>query len=185
MAEPQFTSAELESEEWRPVAGYEGRYSISNLGHLRGDDSPNGNRFKAGRQIHPATKKGYKRVGLSYPRCRQRKFFVHVLVAEAFLAPRPAGKQVNHKDGNKANNRAGNLEWVTQGENNIHARRVLGEQVGEKHKWSSLTNAQVSEIKRMFRENPKTDAYVVARMFGVGHGAIYKIKYNKAWRTVA
>ena len=49
---------------------------------------------------------------------------VHRLVADAFLPPPPSEKhtQVNHKDGNPANNRADNLAWVTRSENIQHAR---------------------------------------------------------------
>jgi subtilase family serine protease len=51
---------------------------------------------------------------------------VHKLVANAFI-PNPDNKpQINHKDGNKANNHISNLEWCTQLENNRHAHQLHG-----------------------------------------------------------
>lgn len=55
---------------------------------------------------------------------RRKSFLVHRLVARAFI-PNPEGKsQVNHLDGNPANNAASNLEWVTQAENQQHAQAL-------------------------------------------------------------
>jgi len=77
-----------------------------------------------GRVIKPQTgKNGYIRVEL-WENGNGRKHLVHRLLAEAFI-PNPDGKpQVNHIDGNKANNALSNLEWVTQSENQKHAYRV-------------------------------------------------------------
>lgn len=86
-------------------------------------------RSRFGRIIKPqASSAGYLRVEL-FTAGSGRKHLVHRLVAKAFVA-NPDGKpHVNHVDGNKANNNAVNLEWVTQSENQIHAYR-LGLQKG-------------------------------------------------------
>lgn len=95
-------------EQWKPIKGHES-YEISNQGRVR--NIARGN-------VRKLTKneKGYLRVNLNGKWLR-----VHRLVAIAFV-PNPDNKpQVNHIDGDKANNRADNLEWVTNLENAAHA----------------------------------------------------------------
>lgn len=68
---------------------------------------------------------GYKVVRLSSPGRKPKDFKVHRLVAFAFLPTIPGKNDVNHKDGNKTNNYADNLEWCSRGENNKHAATIL------------------------------------------------------------
>lgn len=78
-------------------------------------------------------KNGYKYVEIKRPDDETRsKYRVHRLVALLYI-PNPNNlPQVNHIDGNKANNRRNNLEWVTGSENLLHSRYVLGHRTGFK-----------------------------------------------------
>lgn len=91
-------------------ADYNG-YRIGNLGTVIG---------KTGKAMKPAiTTKGYHKVMLSLPRHKPRWFKVHRLVAMMFCRnPYPhLYKQVNHRDGDPANNAAINLEWCCCAQN--------------------------------------------------------------------
>lgn len=99
-------------EVWKPVKGFENLYEVSNLGNVR---NANG-RMRKPFMIH----QGYLMIDLfhNYKRIHAR---VNRLVAEAFI-PNPENKtEVNHKNGNKTDNRAENLEWASKSENMIHA----------------------------------------------------------------
>lgn len=61
---------------------------------------------------------GYCQVAVGYP---QKMQLIHVLVTVAFLGDCPNGKEVNHKNGDKSDNRLTNLEYVTHSENMKHA----------------------------------------------------------------
>lgn len=67
--------------------------------------------------------KGYKRVRL-FLEGKFKNYFVHTLVAMLYVQNPDNKPQVNHIDGNKLNNDYTNLEWVTNKENNSHARRL-------------------------------------------------------------
>lgn len=102
--------------EYRKVEGFP--YSVTRDGAVRNDRT--GNILK-----HTISNSGYCCAKL-WNRGRGKNSFVHRLVALAFV-PNPENKpEVNHIDGNKMNNSASNLEWVTAAENKRHCREVLG-----------------------------------------------------------
>ena len=107
------------TEIWKDVPGYEGQLQASNLGRLRVIRCYT-------RILKPFQTKSDYKVGTVYLNGKKIRHGVHRFVAEAFL-PNPEGKgQVNHKNGDKADNRPENLEWSTCQENNLHRCRVLG-----------------------------------------------------------
>lgn len=71
--------------------------------------------------LRPADRGGYRFVILSDRGGIRRKFYVHRLVAAAFVGRCPTGKEVGHIDHDRSNNRFGNLEYVTRRENLHHA----------------------------------------------------------------
>lgn len=117
-------------ESWRDIPGSDGRYQVSDLGRVR-----------SMRLLTPcpATGTGYLAVTLT----GQVRVAVHVLVASAFLGPRPQGMEVNHIDCNRTNNRPDNLEYVTPSENVRHSFRSGNQKL-------YFSDAQMDRIADMF-----------------------------------
>src|SRR3990167_5183631 len=113
-------------EEWRDVLGYEGYYSISDLGHVRRDKAGYGC-CKAGRILKPTpNEKGYLKVKLQRDG-HKKTFSVHQLVALTFIGQCPLDKtEINHKNDDKTDNRTENIEWANHSENMLHRASVLG-----------------------------------------------------------
>lgn len=89
----------------RPVKGYEGLYEVTNTGLVYG--------CKSGVFLSPKSRKdGYLEVNL-WRNGVGTSHLVHKLVAEAFVPNPNYFPQINHKDENKSNNNADNLEWCT------------------------------------------------------------------------
>ena len=98
---------------WKPTYIYGEQYEVNNVGEVR-------NRITKNILTPQKDNKGYLRVRMSL-HDRKVSAKIHRLVAIAFI-PNPENKpQVNHINCNKEYNRVENLEWVTNGENQIHA----------------------------------------------------------------
>lgn len=116
--------------QWLPVKGYEELYEVSDTGEVRSVDrvlsvTNQKERLFKGRVLLQTMNKQvqYKQVSL-WKENKGTSYYVHRLVAEAFI-PNPESKpEVNHIDGNRQNNHISNLEWVTSGENSLHASKT-------------------------------------------------------------
>lgn len=94
------------TEEWKDIKNYDGIYQVSNLGNVK-------NKKYDRKLTGTKAKNGYITVMLSKNKIHKRKY-VHRLVAETFIENKDNFKVVNHKNFNKADNRAVNLEWCSQ-----------------------------------------------------------------------
>ena len=107
---------------------------------------------------------------------------VHCLVAEAFLGPCPAGLEVNHKDLNKANNRPGNLEYLTRSANIRHAIEHSGAYRGARNSQAKIDEATVREIRRMHAGGMGYKR--LAKHFGLTWGLVRDVASGRSWKHV-
>lgn len=118
-------------ERWRPAVGYETLYSVSDYGQVISRDRrvphprwPGYTSLIKGRLLKPyLLADGRQRVFLYSGDGPGRPFYIHTLVAAAFIGPRPEGLNICHNDGDPSNNYVGNLRYDTQGSNMLD--RVL------------------------------------------------------------
>ena len=89
----------------KDIIGYEGLYAVTSCGKVWS--------YKSKKFLKPGKRRdGYLHVSL-YKGGEGKLYYIHRLVAEAYL-PNPNGlQQVNHKDENRENNALQNLEWCT------------------------------------------------------------------------
>lgn len=112
---------------------------------------------------------------------KKKNYYIHRLVAEAFI-PNPDNKpEVNHKDGNKSNNHFKNLEWNTLKENRDHAKNTGLMRGGEQMHSSKLKLTSVIEIIDSIKSNPDQNKSKLARKYGVCDTTIHKIIKGKRW----
>lgn len=197
-----------ETEEWRPVVGWESFYEVSNFGRVRSLDRPTSwvQRYRqvAGADPNDADRPLVQRTTIKKGRVLALRYsgpeknrvsvmlwagkagltkMIHALVLEAFVGPRPPGYVGNHKDGNPKNNCLANLEWCTHAQNIQHAvDRGLMHTRGEESRGHRWTTAQVIEMRRLQKQGWSGKA--IAIHFQVRSDALRAILSRRSWKHI-
>lgn len=158
-----------EAEEWRDVPEWPG-YLVSTLGRVRGPR----------RMLKQHLDRlGYIRVPMTdRPGGRRKNTTVHTIVTSAFLGPRD-GRQVNHKNNIRHDNRLENLEYVTASQNSQHRRNFGTFPVGGNNGRAKLTSEQAAAIRERYSKGEKQR--YLANEFGVAHGTIWWVVHGLTW----
>jgi len=166
---------DFSSEQWKPIPGFP-NHAVSDMGRVKriaaGKGTFTGRIFQG--YIHSS---GYQIATLD-----QQSKRVHRLVMLAFSGECPEGMEVNHKNGNKTDNRLENLEYIDRSENNRHAFTIgLKTVQGEANPRSKLTESDVREIRAL--EGSMTHREIAER-FGVHRVTVSSIFSRKLWGHV-
>lgn len=167
-------------ETWMPIVGYEGMYEVSDGGRIRSLPRVvrrNGRRMVlAGRQISGSVAgRGYRKVGLSRDGKTEPRY-VHAVVLETFIGPRPQWFDACHGNGDRSDNRLANLRWDTRSNNHADKASHGTDACGERHPCARLSKADVIAIRAA-----SGSCREVGQRFGVGAMQVHRIKARKSW----
>lgn len=173
----------MSNEIWKDIFGYEGLYQASTFGRIK-------SLARSGtyeRILIPVIDNhGYYHITLSKNGIVQR-FFIHQLIAKTFIPNSLNLPQVNHKDGNKQNNKAENLEWCTLQENITHSIEtgLKPDDKGCNSCHSKFTEDEIKWIRKNYI--PKDKEYgckALAKKFKVGKATISDIINRKTYFNI-
>lgn len=162
----------------KPINAFPG-YGVSPDGAVWSKWSNSGKQSRADWvQLKPGVNGGYHKVLLMRDGIRNQ-ILVHRLVAEAFIGPIPVGKEVNHINGIKSDNRVENLEICSHQENRAHACVVLGKGTGEGNGRAKLSETEVLEIRSQRKDGATLESLSVK--YGVSTNQISRIHHKQRW----
>lgn len=159
---------------WKKIPNAE-TYEVSSRGNIRRAlDAPNAINTHQGRVLRPDFASGYARVTLRH-NGKMERALIHRLVARAFLDETAPFTHVNHKDGNKLNNKVENLEWCSSKENTQHAWRIglCRPLIGDKNGNTKLKDRDI-EVIRDARIR-KINISEIASVFNVSQATVSKV----------
>ena len=171
-----------------PIPEYEGRYAISDDGRVW--SYPKGTNSKDGNWLAIDTSRNYPSACLVKDGAKKR-YTIHRLVAEAYCDKPEGCDQVNHINGDKQDNRAENLEWVTASENRKHAWATGLQTASEAHKESArnagktrrlFSHDEVRYIRKLYDLTFKQRD--IAKLFETSQAVIQYITFRKTYSEV-
>lgn len=146
---------DITEELFKDIPGYEGLYQVSNLGQIKsiGRIDRRGRNKLAEKIFSPVnTRNGYLQIKLHLDG-KAKGAYIHRLVAATFISNPLKKPQVNHMNGNKLDNRAGNLEWCSAKENTAHAIETGLRQICRSSNGTSkLTSDEVRSIRKLYAD---------------------------------
>lgn len=169
----------MKKEEWVDVPDTNGQYRISNFGRVY---SLPRKRVRGGLLKCTPDSGGYPIVNIYYKEKRM-PVRVHRLVAISFISNPDNLPQVNHKNGNRGDNRVENLEWITNAGNARHAFDTgLNRNFGENNYASKLTENDIRTIRKMGECGFVHQ--LIADNFKVDRKTISDILHGLTWKNV-
>jgi len=179
-------------ENWIEIPDYMDYAEVSDQGRVRTLDrivahKRYGTMMLKGKILHTSqNRKGYLRTNLN-TNGKTESHLIHRLVARAFLPPQPTPEhQINHKDGDKTNNKPSNIEWVTAQGNSDHAWDIglckKETSQGINNGRARLSADQVLEIRDMHKNG--LNGMEISEKLSISNGTIYNIINKRTWKNL-
>jgi hypothetical protein len=176
----------------KDIPGFEGRYAVTEDGrvwsypkkatwkkHQNGHfltERNSGFHMRFNRRV----KRRYKRVCLRKDG-KNKDFYLHRLVADAFIPNPLCLPEVNHLDGNESNNKVENLEWCDRKGNSVHMIKLGNSTRGIKNPMAKITETDVKLIREMVLSGvPRS---IIAQTYNITKSNVSHIhrRVNWAW----
>lgn len=151
-------------EVWKPIAGYEGMYEVSDQGRVK-RVAPGNYRTCVGYILKGAVSKAHRHLVLYDQAGTQKTAYVHHLVAGAFLGHKPDGYVIHHIDGDPLNNHARNLQHMPFGKHSrLHATGKFGRR-------PKLSQEQTADLRIEFCKG-RLSYREIGEMYGLGTSSV-------------